>query len=148
LKKSAIITVVLLTLLVTPSAFAVTRSCTAGMVTLNICRSTSDVAYCLAIGTSDPDGIGPLLAPSQLLQDAFAVVGNYQTPAACTSEMVTGGVCSSGQIGTLVAITKAQFADIAVRRYVMETIRRYRAKLVLDAAQVATDTESAPDIGN
>lgn len=124
-----------------------TRSCTSSMVSLNICRSTSDVAYCLAIGTVDPDAGGPLLPPSTTIADAFASLYNWQTPAACTQDMVSAGICSSGQIGTLVPITKAQFADLQVRSFVKDVMRRYLKKLAIDAAAVSADSTADPDIG-
>ena len=141
--------VVILCVLVFSATFlhAGTRSCTAGMVTLNICRSTSDVAYTLSIGTADPDGAGPQLAPSVLVGDAFASLYNWQTPSACTPEMVSVGICTSGQIGTLVAITKAQFADLRIRAFIVETVRRYQKQQQVTAAQVAADAASDPDIG-
>jgi hypothetical protein len=125
-----------------------TRSCTSSMVSLNICRTTSDVAYCLPIGTTDPDGAGPRLAPSTLLADAFAWAGNWQTPAACSPEMVDAGVCTVGQLGTLVPITKAQFADLQVRAFVMQTLDRYKDHQKHAAAQAEADAEPAPDVGN
>ena len=150
MKHSALATLIagVLALLAASPVLGGTRSCTAGMVTLGICRTTADVAYCLPIGTVDPDGAGPLAAPSQLILDAFATVGNYQSPSACTAEMVTAGICTGPQVGTLVTVTKAQFADLMVRRYILEVIKRYRTKLNLDAAQASSDAEAAPDIGN
>lgn len=130
------------------AAEAGTRSCTSSMVSLGICRTTTDVAYCLAIGTVDPDGAGAQLAPSALVADAFASLNNWQSPSACTSEMVVAGVCSAGQIGALVPITKAQFADLQIRAYVMGTVRRYRKQQQVTAAQAAADAASDPDIGN
>lgn len=138
----------LILVLASVAAFAGTRSCTTSMVTLNICRSTSDVAYCLAIGTVDPDGAGPQQAPSALVADAFASLGNWQSPAPCTAEMVTAGICSAGQIGTSVAITKAQFADLQVRGYVMGIVRRYLKQQQVVAAQAAADAAADPDMGN
>lgn len=136
----------LLFMLMSP-AWAGTRSCTTAMVNLNICRTTADVAYCLAIGTADPDGAGPLQAPSTLVADAFASLGNWQSPAPCTAEIVAAGICSSGQIGTSVAITKAQFADLQIRDYVMTTVRRYLKQQKMAAAQAAADAAVDPDFG-
>jgi hypothetical protein len=127
--------------------FAGTRGCTSGMVTLGICRTTADVAYSLAIGTVDPDGAGPLQAPHLLLADAFASLYNWQSPAACTTEMVSAGICTVGQIGALVAITKAQFADLQVRAYVLSVLRRYRRQQQITAAESAADAEANPDLG-
>jgi len=118
------------------------------MVTLGICRSTADVAYCLAIGTVDPDGAGPQLAPAALVSEAFASTNNYQSPTACTSDMVLAGICTPGQLGTLVAITKAQFADLQVRAYVMSTVRRYLKAQGVASAVVTADAAADPDIGN
>lgn len=42
---------IVLLLLTAGALLAGTRSCTTSMVTLNICRSTNDVAYCLPIST-------------------------------------------------------------------------------------------------
>lgn len=137
-----------LTFLLVDTLSAGTRSCTTAMVNLNICRSTSDIAYCLPIGTTDPDGGGPLLAPSITLADAFAVVFNWQNPAACTSDMVAAGVCTSGQLGTLVTVTKAQFADLQVRSFVRDVMRRYLRQVAIANAAAAADAVSDPDIGN
>lgn len=128
-------------------ASAGTRSCTSSMVSLNICRTTSDVAYCLAIGTVDPDAGGPLLPPSTTLADAFATVYNWQTPAPCNVDMIAAGICSAGQTGTLVPITKAQFADLQVRAYVREVMRRYLRQRAIEAAAISADTQPDPDIG-
>lgn len=147
MKRSIVLCAALALALGSLSASAGTRSCTTSRVTLNICRSTSDVAYCLAIGTADPDGAGPLQAPSALVADAFASLGNWQSPAPCTAEMVAASICSSGQIGTSVAITKAQFADLQVRGFVMGTVRRYLKQQQIAAAQAAADAAADPDLG-
>lgn len=125
-----------------------TRSCTTSMVTLNICRSTSDVAYCLPISTVDPDAGGPKLPPSQLIADAFAAAYNWQTPAPCDTLMIDAGICTPGQAGQLVPITKAQFADIQVRNFVLQTVRAYDRQQKVAAAQSAADAEPNPDVGN
>lgn len=138
---------VLFVCLVPGMVVAGTRSCTSGMVTLGICRATSDVAYCLPISTLDPDGAGAQQAPSTLVADAFASTYNWQTPAACTSDMVTAGICTNPQLGTLVPITKAQFGDLQVRAFVMRTIRQYLKNQQVLAAQAAADQASDPDIG-
>lgn len=134
--------------LVPSFVLAGTRSCTSSMVTLNICRSTADVAYCLAIGTADPDGSGPLLPPSTTIADAFAALYNYQSPAVCTQDMVAAGICTAPQIGTLVSITKAQFADLQVRSFVRDTVRRYLKQQALAATAASSDAQADPDIGN
>lgn len=128
-------------------ASAGTRSCTSGMVTLNICRSTTDVAYCLAIGTVDPDAAGPLLAPSATIADAFAALYGWQTPAPCTQDMVAAGICSSGQIGVAVPVTKAQFADLQVRGFIRDTVRRYLRQQAIAAAAASSDAIADPDLG-
>lgn len=139
---------IIFTLLISNVVSAGTRSCTTSMVTLNICRSTSDVAYCLPIGTVDPDGAGPLLPPSTNLADAFASIYNWQTPTPCTSVMVSAGICTAPQLGTLVPITKAQFADIQVRAYVLDVMKRYNKQKAIDAAATSADAVADPDIGN
>jgi hypothetical protein len=139
--------VVLLILLASP-ALAGTKACTATMVSLGICRSTANVAICLDASTVDPDAGGPLLAPSALVLDAFTTLENYQTPAPCSSEMVGSGICTIGQIGTLVPITRIQFTDMKVRQFVLATVRRYLKAQGVTAAQVAADSASDPDIGN
>src|SRR3954462_3273599 len=83
-------------------AFAGTRACTTALVTAGICRSTNDILYTLSISSS--------AAPQ--VQAAIVGLFGYQTPAPCTPDMVSVGVCSSGQIGTSVAITKGQFVDV------------------------------------
>lgn len=145
--KNLAIAAVLALLFAVPGS-AGTRSCTAGMLTLNICRATSDVVYCLPISTVDPDAGGSLQAPSALVADAFASIGNWQSPAACTAQMVSASICSQGQLGSLVPITKVQFADLQVRAFVMSTVRRYLAQQQLNAAQAAADSAADPDIGN
>ena len=128
--------------------FAGTRSCTSAMVNLGICRTTADVALCLAVGTVDPDAGGPLLPPSTIIAEAFAALDNWQSPAPCSSEMVVAGICSAGQVSTLVPVTKAQFVDLRVRAFVLEKIRRYLKQQGVTAAQVAADAAADPDIGN
>lgn len=128
-------------------AFAGTRACNAAMVTAGICRATSDVAVCVAVSTIDPDTTGPLLAPSVLVLDAFTTLGNYQSPTPCSAEMVGSNICTAGQIGTLVLITRAQFVDMQVRQFVLSTVRRYLKQQQVAAAQVSADAASDPDIG-
>lgn len=147
--RASLVAVVVSFLCLVPTALmAGTRSCTTSMVTLNICRSTSDVAYCLAIGTVDPDAGGPLLPPSTTIADAFAALYNYQSPSVCTQDMVAAGVCTAPQIGTSVTVTKAQFADMQVRLFIKGVILRYRKQQSIDAASVAADAQPDPDIGN
>lgn len=134
-------------LLIPATLTAGTRSCTAGMVTLGICRTTADVAYCLPIGTVDPDGGGPLLAPSATIADAFASLYNWQSPAPCTQDMISAGICSSGQIGTLVAVTRAQFADMQVKLFIRDTMRRYLKQQAVSSAAASSDALADPDLG-
>lgn len=128
-------------------ASAGTRSCTSTMVSLNICRSTADVAYCLAIGTVDPDAGGPLVAPSTEVLDAFASQYGWASPALCTQDMVTAGICTSGQLGASVTVTKAQFADMQVRFFVRDVVRRHRRSQAINSAAVAADALADPDLG-
>jgi hypothetical protein len=145
--KQRVIVLIFVVLFVPLFTFAGTRNCTSGMVTLGICRATSDVAYCLPISTLDPDGAGAQQSPSSLVADAFASTYNWQTPTACVQEMVTAGICNAGQLGTLVPITKAQFGDLQVRAFVMRTVRQYLRNQQVLAAQAAADQASDPDIG-
>lgn len=147
MKRAAVLLFGVAILAVVAIASAGTRSCTSSMVSLGICRSTSDVAYCLPIGTSDPDGAGPLLPPSTTVADAFASLYNWQSPAPCTADMVAAGICTSGQIGTSVAVTKAQFADMQVRSYVRDVVRRYLKQQALAAAAASSDSQADPDLG-
>jgi len=117
------------------------------MVTLGICRATSDVAICVAASTIDPDNTGPILAPSALVVEAFALLENWQSPTPCTSEMVGSAICTAGQIGTLVPITKAQFVDMRVRQFILQKVRLYLKQQQVTAAQVAADAAADPDIG-
>lgn len=146
MKKTTIACCVLAIFLSFPS-FAGTRACNAAMVTAGICRSTSDVAVCVSVSAVDPDVTGPLLAPSALVLDAFTSLENYQTPAPCSPEMVGSGICTSGQIGTLVPITRVQFTDMKVRQFVLGTVRRYLKQQQVTAAQVSADAAADPDIG-
>lgn len=126
-----------------------TRSCTSSMVSpLNICPSTSYVAYCLPISTIDPDAAGPREAPTTLVVNAFAALGNWQSPTSCTADMVAAAICTPGQLGQLVPITKAQFADLQVRAYVMQTVTRYIHLVKQAEAEAAANAEPTPDIGN
>lgn len=138
----------ILLLFAAPPVIAGTRSCTASMVSLNICRATTDVAYCLPISTIDPDNGGPKLAPTQLVQDAFASLHGWASPTSCIQEMVDIGVCSAGQLGTSVGITKAQFADMIVRRFVLAQIKQYRQQQEVAASLSIVAAEAAPNIGN
>lgn len=143
-----VLAIVAISMVVVPSvSIAGTRSCTSSMVSLNICRSTSDVAYCLAIGTVDPDAGGPLLPPSTTIADAFATLYNYQSPSPCTQDMVSAGICTAPQIGTLVSVTKAQFADLQVRSFVLGVMKRYWKQKNIEAAAASADATSDPDIG-
>lgn len=137
----------LLFLLLSVPVLAGTRSCTSSMVSLNICRSTSDVAYCLAIGTTDPDAGGPLLPPSTTIADAFASLYGWQNPAICTQDTVAAGICNSGQLGTSVSVTKAQFADLQVRSFIRDTVRRYLRQQARAAADASSDAQADPDLG-
>lgn len=141
-------TACVLAIFLSSPSFAGTRTCNAAMVTAGICRTTSDVAVCVSVGTVDPDAAGPLLAPSVLVLDAFTFFDNYQTPAPCSPEMVGSGICTSGQIGTLVPVTRVQFTDMKIRQFVLLTVRRYLKQQQVTAAQVSADTATDPDIGN
>lgn len=124
-----------------------TRSCTSAMVSLNICRSTTDVAYCLAIGTVDPDAAGPRLPPSTTVADAFAAIYGWQSPALCVQDMVAAGICTPGQLGTSVTVTKGQFADMQVRSFVRDTVRRYLLQQAVAAAAASSNAVADPDLG-
>lgn len=139
----------ILSLTIASSSFAGTRSCTSSMVSpLNICPSTSYVAYCLPISTVDPDAAGPREAPTTLVVNAFAALGNWQSPTSCTADMMAAAICTSGQLGQLVPITKAQFADLQVRAYVIQTVTRYIHLVKQAEAEAAANAEPTPDIGN
>lgn len=129
-------------------SFAGTRSCTSSMVTLGICRSTADVAMCIPLSTADPDNGGPRLAPSLLATNAVAANNGWAATMPCTAEMVTATICTAPQLGTAVAVTKAQFADMILRRWVLAQITRYRESQERATAQTMVDTEPVPDIGN
>lgn len=129
-------------------SFAVTRSCTTAMVTLNICRSTSDVALCLPVSTVDPDGAGARLAPSVLAQDAFAALYGWTANMTCTAEMVSAAICTAPQLGTAVAVTKAQFTDMIVKRWVLAQLKAYRQQQEQTTATATVEAEAVPDIGN
>jgi len=146
--KPAILVLALALALSAIPAAATTRACTTAMVTGGICPSTSYVAYTLAISTTDPDGAGPLQAPSALILDAFALVYNYSSPTVCTADLVAAGVCAAGSLGQAVAITKAQFVDSQVRAYVLNTIRRYNVLSAVQAAEATAKTQADPDLGN
>lgn len=147
MKLIAVAIAVTLAALATPS-FAITRGCTSSMVTLGICRATTDAAICLAVSTVDPDGAGSRLAPSALALDAFAALYGWAASMTCTQEMVDATICVSGQLGTAVAVTKTQFADMIVRRWVLAQLKAYRQQQEHAAAQAVVDTEAAPDVGN
>lgn len=134
-------------LLMALPSWAGTRACTNAFVTASLCRATSDVLYSLPISTVDPDGAGALQAPSALIADAFAALGNWQSPTPCTSSMVGAGICTSLQLGQSVAVTKAQFVDLQVRQFVLETVRRYRVQQAAAAASSAAGSTSDPDVG-
>ena len=139
---------VLIVLLAAAPLSAGTRLCNATLVSQNVCRVNSDALYSLSISTTDPDGAGPKQAPSVLLQDAFAALYGWSANMTCTPEMVTATICNSGQLGTPVAITKAQFADMLVRRYIMNELKRYREQQEHAVAQETVNTETPPDVGN
>jgi hypothetical protein len=142
------ITLILVFVLLATPVSAGTKVCTTGMVTLGLCRSTANVAICLDVSTVDPDTTGPLLAPSVLVLDAFTVLENWQSPAPCSSEMVGSGICTVGQVGALVPITRVQFTDMKIRQFVLRKVRQYLKQQQITAAQVAADAASDPDIGN
>lgn len=146
-KSVSVVITASIVFLVTGVLSAGTRSCTTAMVNLNICRSTADVAYCLSIGTVDPDGAGPLLPPSTLVAEAFAALNNYQSPTACTAGMVSANICTAPQLGTQVSISKAQFADLQVRAFVLDTIKRHLKQLAISAAGASADAAADPDLG-
>jgi hypothetical protein len=66
----------------------------------------------------------------------------------CNAEMVTATICTSGQLGTAVTVTKAQFADMIVRRWVTEAIKRYRQQQEQATAAATVAAEPEPDVGN
>lgn len=146
--KKRTLGLLLLAFVATMPARAITRGCTSAMVSLGLCRTTSDAVMCIAVSTVDPDNGGPRLAPSVIALDAIAGIYDYRTPTSCTQEMVNASICSAGQLGTSVAVTKAQFADMIHRRWVLEQIKQYRRLQERTAADVTVETEPAPDVGN
>jgi hypothetical protein len=130
-----------------PSA-AGTRSCTNSMVTAGICPATSWVAYCISIDTADPDGAGPLLAPTALVQAAFANVYGWTATMTCTADMVAAGTCSAGALGTVVSVTQPQFVDFKIRTYILGTVRRFNAVQAMAAAEAAATAQADPNLGN
>lgn len=142
-----LLSTILLAIAVAAPASAITRSCTAGMVTLGLCRSTGDAVSCVSANTADPDAAGPRLAPSVLILDAFANLDNWQPTAACEASMVPVGICTTPQIGTFVPVTRVQFLDWRLRLFFLDKIATYQARL-RDAAKAAEGAaEPLPDIG-
>jgi len=137
-----------LLLVVASPAHAIIRGCTSSMVTLGICRATTDAAVCTPVSTIDPDNGGPRLAPSVIALDAIAALYGWSASMTCTQEMVAVGICSSGQLNTSVAVTKTQFAEMVHRRWFIEQIRAYRGLQERATADAAVTAEPAPDIGN
>lgn len=135
-------------------ASAGTRTCNATLVAQNTCRvTTGEVLYFLPISTVDPDSAGPLLAPSALIVDAFAAQANWTGTAICTNgsgsgpNMVAAGICTQGQVGALVPITKAQNSDLQIREYILSVVRWYRVREAVAAAEAAAKATAAPDVG-
>lgn len=151
MKKSLVVAAASLALVI---AFATlpldagTRACNATLVAQTVCRQNSDVVYALSIATTDPDGAGPRLAPHTLIQEAFAAVDGWVTPTPCVQVMVDAGICTAPQLGTPVAVTKAQFADMRVRQFVLSKVRQYIEQQQHAAAQATANAEPNPDLGN
>lgn len=146
--KRLLATIALLLCWVAPAA-ANTRTCTSTMVsTLSLCRATTDVLFSLPISTVDPDNGGPRQAPSVILPDAIADNFGWSANMTCTQEMVDAAICTAPQIGTPVAVTKARFADMIFRRWVLEQVKQYRRRQEQATAQTTVDAEPAPDVGN
>jgi hypothetical protein len=125
--------------LVAAPALAGTRTCTTALVTAGICRSTTDVLYTLSISA----------AAAPQVQAAIVGLYGYQTPAPCTPDFVAVGVCSSGQLGTSVAITKAQFVDVTIRSWLLRSVViRWNLQVAQDAATATALAAADPDIGN
>lgn len=137
-----------LLLLAAGPASAISRGCTSAMVTLGLCRTTSDAVMCLAVSTVDPDNGGPKLAPSLLASTAISDNNGWTANMTCTQEMVSVAICNSGQLGLPVPVTRVQFSDMMVRRWVLNQIAVYRSRQEHAAAQVTVDIETPPDVGN
>lgn len=127
----------LLCLALPASASAGTVNCNSTMVSGGLCRSTGNKL----VGYDMPAAVASDLA------DALASLKGYASPTTCTSQLVTAGVCTSGQIGSMVPITKAQFADFMLRRILISIIREYKDQQAADAARATTQAAADPDVG-
>jgi len=138
MKKIAHLLLVGILVLSTPVT-AGTRACTTALVTAGICRSTSDILYTLSISA----------AAAPQVQAAISGLYGYQTPTPCTTDMVAVGVCTVGQLGAPVAITRAQFVDVTIRSWLLRSVViRWNLQLAQDAATASALAAADPDIGN
>ena len=120
-------------------ASAGTRPCTTALVTAGICRSTTDILYTLSISS----------AAAPQVQAAISGLYGYQTPTPCTTDMVAVGVCTVGQLGAPVAITRAQFVDVTIRSWLLRSVViRWNLQVAQDAATASALAAADPDIGN
>lgn len=128
--------------------FAGTKACNGTLVTQGVCPTTGYSVLFYAVSTADPDGAGPRPTDVQLVLDAFAATYGYSATTTCTQQMVNQGTCSSGQLGTVVAESKAQFADRKLREHILGVVARYQAATAIAAAEAAAAAETPPVVGN
>jgi hypothetical protein len=120
------------------TAVAGTRACTSQLVTAGLCRVTTN----RLMSWDAPPAIATELA------DAIAAQEGWSASMTCSSAFVSAGICSAGQVGTAVAVTKAQFADYVLRREIQQRIRRYREQSAFTSALVTAGAATEPDISN
>jgi hypothetical protein len=138
MKQSARL-LILISLAVAAPLAAGTRACTTALVTAGICRSTSDVLYSLSISA--------VAAPQ--VQAAIVGLYGYQSPAPCTPDFVAVGICTAGQLGSSVAVTKGQFVDATIRSWLLRSVViRWNLQVAQDAATASALAAADPDIGN
>lgn len=132
--------------LLASAAVADTRLCNASRVTCGVCPNTSHAVYSFAVPTTDPDNGGPELAPSVLITEAVALRYGWASQMQCTAMMIACGKCTAPQLGSIVAITKAQFFDFHMCENFFADIRWYNVTVGVDAARATAEAKAPPVI--
>jgi len=136
--------VFVLALLLAGPAFAATRNCSAGLVSLGVCRVNTNrlLSYDL-----------PSAAATELVDAVAAIQGCAAVTATtcstpCTTALVSGGACSLGEQGTVVTISKVSFADATIRLTLLSLVRQYREDQAVTPARATARSTADPDISN
>ena len=78
------------------------------------------------------------------VRDAFASVYGYRALLVCDESAILAGDCVEGDVTFPNPVTKRQFVDLQIGRYLIAVVRNSESKAATEAAQDAEDDK--PDV--